>query len=151
VPHYVSLDLESPTANIHADLTHLPFADRAFDAILCSHVLEHVRDDLAAMRECRRVLGWEGCALFLVPLNESGVTDEDPTVTDTDERIQRFGQADHVRFYGLDIMDRLRTAGFSVGRVTLESVYQDGDRDLALGEAVGGIFFCTIPAGQPRV
>jgi len=38
-----------------ASLPSLPFADSAFDTVVCSHVLEHVPDLYAAVRELRRV------------------------------------------------------------------------------------------------
>ena len=40
----------------HFDITAIPHPDDSFDAILCIHVLEHVPDDRAAMRELARVL-----------------------------------------------------------------------------------------------
>ena len=41
--------------------------DGSFDLILCSHVLEHVPDDRAAMSELHRVLAPGGLALVLTP------------------------------------------------------------------------------------
>ena len=43
-------------ASFQLDITDMSLPDGSFDAILCSHVLEHVEDDAAAMRELRRVL-----------------------------------------------------------------------------------------------
>ncbi|HEY0255052.1 MAG TPA: class I SAM-dependent methyltransferase [Kofleriaceae bacterium] len=40
-----------------AALPALPFANRAFDTIVCAHTLEHVVDLYAAARELRRVAG----------------------------------------------------------------------------------------------
>jgi SAM-dependent methyltransferase len=37
------------------DVTRLPFADGAFDVIICSHLLEHVEDPERAVRELQRV------------------------------------------------------------------------------------------------
>jgi SAM-dependent methyltransferase len=97
------------------DLQAMPFADGTFDWVICNHVLEHIPDDRRAMREIRRVLKPGGTALLQVPIAmKRNVTDEDPAITDADERIRRFGQADHVRMYGLDYYVRLAEAGLEV-------------------------------------
>jgi SAM-dependent methyltransferase len=108
---YVTTDL-SADSDVTADITSLPFPDGRWDALLCSHVLEHVTDDNQAMRELRRVLSPDGKAIILVPRRPGAPTDEDPTVTDPEARQLRFGQHDHVRMYGDDLEDRLRAAGF---------------------------------------
>jgi SAM-dependent methyltransferase len=112
---YVSADLQSPLARVRADATRLAFRDAAFDVILCLHVLEHVPDDRAAMRELRRTLAPGGWAVLQSPV-EAGraVTFEDPSVTSPAERERRFGQRDHVRIYGRDYERRLSEAGFRV-------------------------------------
>lgn len=98
-----------------ADLMALPYEAGSFDVVICSHVLEHVRDDKQAMSEIRRVLKPDGLALMLVPYAaDGGETEEDP---DADEEtcIARFGQRDHVRLYELnDFVTRLKDAGFNV-------------------------------------
>lgn len=38
-----------------ADIADMPFKDQVFDYVICSHVLEHVLDPAAAMRELMRV------------------------------------------------------------------------------------------------
>jgi len=97
-----------------ADLTAAPFPDDSFDLVICSHVLEHVPDDAAALREMRRILRPGGRALLLTPLAIDGQgTDEDPSIADPVERERRFGQWDHVRIYGrADFIDRIGAAGF---------------------------------------
>ncbi len=87
-----------------------------FDLILCSHVLEHIPDDRGALRQLRRVLRPGGAAVIQVPLR-TGPTDEDASVVDPAARHRRFGQFDHVRFYGSDFTDRVRAAGFGVEAV----------------------------------
>jgi SAM-dependent methyltransferase len=110
---YVTADLLAASAMVKVDITEMPFAKETFDVLCCSHVLEHVPDDRKAMRECLRVLKPDGWAVFLVPVTVQ-VTFEDPTISDPAERERLFGQRDHVRRYGLDVITRLEQAGFEV-------------------------------------
>jgi SAM-dependent methyltransferase len=48
-----------------ADLTRLPYADAAFDAVVCGWVLEHLPDPRAGLRELARVLQTDGKLLLL--------------------------------------------------------------------------------------
>lgn len=115
---YTTCDLESPLADIKADICDLPFADASFDWILCNHVLEHIPNDTKAMQELFRVLKPGGTALLQVPLNPSlKVTFEDNSITDKAERTKIFGQYDHVRIYGLDYFEKLRSTGFTVAEL----------------------------------
>jgi ubiquinone/menaquinone biosynthesis C-methylase UbiE len=41
---------------VKADVCCLPFKNSCFDGVLASHILEHVPNDLKAMREINRVL-----------------------------------------------------------------------------------------------
>ncbi len=111
---YISVDLDSPRATVHADITNLPFADTTFDLVLCSHVLEHVPDDGAAIDELFRVVRPGGVALIQVPSHPLAATYEDPSVTDPAERESLFGQYDHVRLCGRDYGLRIEAAGFDV-------------------------------------
>lgn len=61
------VDTSSLIAPVQGDATRLPFADRAFDKIIASEVLEHVPDDSAAFRELTRVLRPGGTLAVTVP------------------------------------------------------------------------------------
>jgi len=113
--NYLTTDLHSPLAEIKADICNLPFQDNQFDVILCNHVLEHIADDIKAMRELYRILKPKGMAILQVPQNLSiEKTFEDNTITDPKERAKIFGQYDHLRIYGRDYFDKLRDVGFVV-------------------------------------
>lgn len=121
-PHYKSspecyqtADLESPLADLHFDIQQIPLADESFDVVICNHLMEHVEDDLRAMRELHRILKRGGWGVLLSPVDLQRVTTfEDDSITDPKERTRIFGQYDHRRLYGNDFADRLREAGFEV-------------------------------------
>lgn len=113
--NYITTDLSSPLADIKADICNLPFKDNEFDVILCNHVLEHIPDDVKAMHELYRILKKGGMGIFQIPQDLSRrKTFEDNSVTDKKERAKIFGQYDHVRIYGKDYFDKLRSIGFTV-------------------------------------
>lgn len=116
--NYTTTDLLSPIADVKADICNLPFEDNSYDIILCNHVLEHIPDDTKAMQELFRVLKPGGYGIFQIPqdLNREK-TFEDNSITDKNERAKIFGQYDHVRVYGMDYFEKLRSIGFKVDEV----------------------------------
>lgn len=125
---YTTTDLESPIADVKADICNLPFENDSYDVILCNHVLEHIPDDTKAMQELFRVLKPGGYGVFQIPqdLNRD-VTFEDHTITDKKERAKIFGQYDHVRVYGRDYFDKLRSIGFKVDEVDYTTQIPEDD------------------------
>ena len=113
---YVTADLESPLADVKLDVLDMPFENSTFEVVLCNHVMEHVSDDFKAMSEIYRVLKPGGWAIIQVPLFYplKEHTYEDDTIVDSSSREKAFGQSDHVRMYGKDYSDRLRSQGFEV-------------------------------------
>jgi hypothetical protein len=116
---YVTADLEGDDVDVLMDLTAAPFGDGAFDVILCNHVMEHISDDAAALREVRRMLAPGGWAIVMTPIVRER-TDEEASIEDPAERLRRFGQEDHVRRYGWDYVDRLQSAGLAVEVTRME-------------------------------
>lgn len=115
---YTTTDLNSPLADIKADICNLPFTDNEFDIVLCNHVLEHIPDDTKAMQELYRILKPGGMGIFQIPQDLSRETTfEDNSITDPKKRAEIFGQYDHVRVYGRDYFDKLRSIGFTVNEV----------------------------------
>ncbi len=92
------------------DIQHLSFKDETYEALLANHVLEHIPDDLQALRECYRVLKPGGIALFTVA--------GDFTVQET-RKLHKVDWLGHYRYYGLDVLDLFREAGFEVEAVNM--------------------------------
>lgn len=112
---YTTTDLNSPLADVKADICNLPFGDNSYDLILCNHVLEHIPDDTKAMQELYRILKPGGMGIFQIPQDlKRDKTFEDNSITDRKQRAEIFGQYDHVRVYGRDYFNKLRAIGFTV-------------------------------------
>jgi len=137
---YTTTDLNSPLADVKADICNLPFNDNSFNFILCNHVLEHIPDDTKAMKELYRVLEPGGTAILQIPQDLSrAVTFEDNSITSRKERARIFGQYDHVRVYGRDYFDKLRSIGFNVREIAYTDSLNASDIDkyrLAKGEII---------------
>jgi len=140
---YLTGDLGKRRAMVKMDISDIQFPDETFDVVYCSHVLEHVPDDKRAMSELFRVLKNDGWAVLLVPIN-SKKTFEDPSIVDPKERLEVFGQEDHVRRYGPDYVDRLRDAGFFVEVFKVSDIVSQSDAlQRGLTENCGDIYYCT--------
>jgi len=121
-------DLFMDGVDYKCDITHLKeIPDGSFQVIICSHVLEHVYDDMQAMREMKRILSPGGKAVVLVPiyrpLNECY---ENPSIINPEERKRHFGQGDHIRLYSRScFVSRLSEVGFSVECIGLSDIGQE--------------------------
>lgn len=111
----ITADLVMDEVDVHADITKLPFSDEVFDAVICSHVLEHIPDDKKAMTEMHRILVSGGDAMIMVPKSKTmSETYEDESITSPEVREEKFGTSKHVRLYGMDFSQRLSESGFDV-------------------------------------
>ncbi len=86
----------------HGDVCGMPFADESFDLLLATDIIEHVDDDLKALREIARVLRPGGKALIVVPAF--------PILWGLQDRV-----AQHKRRYRMgELADRVARAGFAI-------------------------------------
>lgn len=123
---YTTTDLNSPIADVKADICQLPFQENEFDFIICNHVLEHIPDDTKALEELFRVLAPNGTAILQVPYDKHREhTFEDDSITDPKERARIFGQYDHVRVYGMDYFEKLASVGFTVEAVDYTAYFSE--------------------------
>ena len=107
-------------ADFLADLTQLPIVTDSIDVLWCHHVLEHIEDDRAAIKELHRTLRPStGELVVSVPMN-GAITRE-------------YGQANkkesgHWRMYGDDFVDRLEQGGFTVEAISPNLSPRDHER-----------------------
>ena len=137
---YTTTDLNSPLADVKANICNLPFADNTYDMIFCNHVLEHIPDDTKAMQELFRILKPGGIGILQIPQDLTrDITFEDDSIIDRKKRAEIFGQYDHVRVYGRDYFEKLRSIGFKVKEVDYTSVLTEEEVTkycLAKGEII---------------
>ena len=120
VGSYQSADITPGRADLVRNIEAIEEPDASFDCVVCSHVLEHV-DDKKALNEVYRVLKPRGIALIMLPVIEGwSKTYENKAVVTPEERMRHYGQSDHVRYYGADVRDRIRAAGFRLDEFTAE-------------------------------
>jgi len=135
--------LEYITSNVvpgelrRVDITSIPKDLNSFDAIISVHLLEHINDDIQAMRELHRVLKIGSWAVIMVPILEE-VTVEGISFKKSAEY---FANPEHVRSYGLDIVDRLESVGFVVQVLKTSDIFRPNDVK-KYGLMKDYIFFC---------
>lgn len=112
---YIQADL-FPTDSVVArmDLAAIPIDADYFDLVVANHVLEHVADDMLALREIHRVLRPGGHAILQTPFSPHlPATLEIAAIQTCDARRELYGQEDHVRLYGADIVTRIESSGLA--------------------------------------
>lgn len=115
--------------NYAADITNMSLDRDQIDRIISWHVLEHIPEDRAAIREMYRVLRAGGSTLVSVPIHPAGreKTYEDPAVPRSDyQRVH--GHHDHVRSCGLDYGERFAEAGFIVHMLSVQRDVDERDQ-----------------------
>jgi ubiquinone/menaquinone biosynthesis C-methylase UbiE len=115
---YTTADFSMAGVEHRVDLTRLSFPNDSYDLVYASHVLEHIKEDLAAIQEIRRILRPNGLAILPVPI-VGDRTVEYPGPNPLEDG--------HVRAPGVDYYDRYRKV-FSEVKVfssdEFEPIYQ---------------------------
>ena len=111
---FTSADLYKD-ADLKVDIQNTGLHAESYDVIICNHVLEHVDDFRAALKEMYRILRSSGSFICSFPMDPKvEFIDEDPSVQTPEERFRRFGQDDHKRVFGMKADQLLSEAGFTV-------------------------------------
>ena len=113
--NYIVSDLSGDfMADVAYDITQIPERDNQFDLIICYHILEHIINDVEAMKELYRVLKTNGTVIIQTPYKDGEIY-EDYAITSEADRLNHFGQADHVRVYSVEgLKTRLENVGFVI-------------------------------------
>lgn len=124
--NYFSTDFENEfVADYKIDIRKIDFNDSHLDTIICYHILEHIEEDITAMQELLRVLKPDGKVFLQTPFKD-GTIYEDATKTTKSQRLEAFGQDDHVRIYSVEgLKGRLEQVGFKVSVNTFELQEED--------------------------
>ncbi|MDP3195209.1 methyltransferase domain-containing protein [Tabrizicola sp.] len=143
---YVTADFMRTKVDRKLNIEALEIEDSSFDLIIAHQILEHV-DHHKALAECFRCLRPGGRMVVTTPLIESwAVTYQNPALATPRDRMLHFGQKDHLRYFGRDLKDHMRAAGFTLHEfVAVEpdvSTYS-----LTRGET---LFELTKPAAAPK-
>ncbi|MEZ4802163.1 MAG: class I SAM-dependent methyltransferase [Gelidibacter sp.] len=125
INYYSSDFADEFLAEYYFDITNIAMKADFFDTIICYHILEHIEDDLQAMRELFRVLKPNGKCYIQTPYKDGDLYEDNSIVT-KEGRLKAFGQDDHVRIYSVEgLKKRLETIGFKVMVTTFESQTDD--------------------------
>ena len=99
-------------SSVCGDGTQLPFADGSFDRVIASEVMEHVPDDMAALREFERVLRPGGTIAITIPAEFP----EKICWNLSDEYHAPKAVGGHVRIYSLkEMREKIAQAGLIPG------------------------------------
>jgi SAM-dependent methyltransferase len=121
---YVQGDLFPTAPHLERiDLQQIAFASASFDLVIANHVMEHVDDDSAALREITRVLAPGGRAILQTPFSPVlAGTLQDAGILSEQARLHAYGQEDHVRLYGTDVFRRFASAGLQDAHIAHEDL-----------------------------
>lgn len=113
--NYQTTDLSGDFIADHQfDITNLKINDNSFDLVICYHILEHITNDIMAMRELFRIMKPGAKALVQTPFKDGEIYENYSILTE-EGRLKHFGQEDHVRIYSVSgLKERLESCGFLV-------------------------------------
>ena len=111
---YYTGDIVPGIAMHQMDVLDIQYKNGTFDYVIMNHVIEHIEDMEIAMDEVKRVLKLDGKLIISFPICTDMDTLEIPGVFTNEERLEHYGQEDHVRLFGKDFKKRISDFGFEV-------------------------------------
>ena len=134
----ITADLVRQDVTLQLDIEQLPFEDKSFHAIYCSHVLQDIPHDTSALQEMHRVLRDDGWALVLVPMRAGATRD----LPQQNTRRAKEDAPAMLRVYGSEIEEKFTQIGFRLTRITAASqLTSDQQKFWAVDEErAGGVY-----------
>ncbi|MEE9440005.1 MAG: methyltransferase domain-containing protein [Saprospiraceae bacterium] len=111
---YITTDYSGEfNASKRLDIESIDEPNDEYDLIICYHILEHIENDIKAMKELLRILKPKGKCIIQTPFKSGKIYENDAIKTE-EERLIHFGQVDHLRVYSVDgLIGRLNSVGFN--------------------------------------
>lgn len=111
---YITGDIEEGRADWVIDITNIQFENNKFDFIIANHVLEHILDEEAAIKEMKRCIKDEGMLILSFPITMEINTIENTKYKTESQKEKYYGQKDHVRLYGKDYREHFEKYNLNV-------------------------------------
>jgi predicted SAM-dependent methyltransferase len=121
--NYVTSDLVGEfKASKRLNIESIDELNDSYDLVICYHILEHIEDDIKAMKELLRIIKPKGKCIIQTPFKTGEIYENNKVKTD-EERLIHFGQKDHVRIYSSEgLMKRLESVGFKSKMLEFKNV-----------------------------
>lgn len=119
----------SSSVSVAFNLAYIPLPDGSIDFVVANHVLEHVDDITGALRELVRIMRPGALAVLQTPF--SPLLDETlelAPIRSDETRQLLYGQEDHVRLFGRDIVQQVEDCGLQSRLVDHDSLGCDASR-----------------------
>lgn len=124
---YYTGDIELGRAMHQTDILDIQYKDSVFDYVIMNHVLEHIENMELAMSEVKRVLKPDGKLILSFPICVDMDTFELKKTLTRKQRLEYYGQEDHVRLFGRDYVQRVEFLGFKVSVYTPNEMLNEAD------------------------
>lgn len=126
--NYYTANLRGKNIDFKIDLSKkIAFRDK-FDLIICNHVLEHIQNDILALKNIYSMLSKDGMAILQTPYSK--IIDQDYFINENlspEENLKLYGQDDHVRIYSKkSLINKIKNTGFELE--IFPSTYFNSDR-----------------------
>lgn len=136
-PHHIAINIEQ-----------MQFEDDSFDLIICNHVLEHVDFPDRAAAEFARCLAPGGQVVAQTPYSPLLKRSMELTVAVPEAfAVHYYGQNDHVRIVGLDLVETFHDAGFSGEPIPHTTLLGEFDPEAYAVNPAEPFFFFELAAG----